>query len=318
MLLLRNGLPRAAVLVAAVALLAPSLCQAGMFDCFRYTPPTPAPSMTYAPPYQPQVSYMPTAGACDPCNTCNPCNPCAAPATTYVPETRYRWRCSRINRTEYQPVASYDPCSGCPTTTFKPVTKKSLLPWLHREAYTTYKAVPAGGQVMSVGYMQPTCNPCATTCNPCGISCDPCGTTCGPTGCGPSGCYGGMSAPSLSSGCSTCTTGSSSSSDPGYTSSGQTYADQPTEDPNSGWSAPTEGGALKPTPGPIDDPEPAPEVEEPVTDDSSMPKLIVPTGRSVRLDPSVRAISYQSPVVSTPPRPLASRKCLPMNMVPVE
>lgn len=187
----------AAAALAAV-MLAPCLCQAGLFDCLTGSSST-AP-LTDAPPYQAQrVAYMPT---------CDPCNACATPQMNYVPETKYRWTYSRIERTEYQPVASADPCTGCPVTSYRPVTKKSLLPWLHREAYTTYKAVPYGG-VAPVSYMQPSCQ--SGGCGPCS-SCTSSGSAC-------SSCSG---APSLSSGgCSTCAGGSTTfydgSSDPGYT-----------------------------------------------------------------------------------------------------
>ncbi len=279
----------AAALTLIAAVFSPSACQAGLFDCF--TKPAPAP-LTYAPPYQVQMPV------------CDPCNPCAAPQVNYVPEVKYRWKYSRIERTEYQPVAAADPCTGCPVTTFRPVTSKSLLPWLHREAYTTYKAVPYGGAT-PVSYMQPTyqpgyCNPCATTCDPC----DPCG--------------GSMAAPALgtSSGCSTCVSGmttySDSSTDPGY--SGQTFSSE------TGWQSaePKTETRLKPTP----DVETQQPNDTPTNSPTSMPRMLipqVPTDRTASLN-QVRTVSYDAPALMTPSGNLyqAATVAVPLRLVPVE
>ena len=305
MLLKKLRVVFAVAVLAAVVVFAPGVCQAGLFDCFRSPEPT-----TYAPPYQAQrVAYMPT---------CDPCNPCAAvPQVNYVPETRYRWRYSRIERTNYQPVASADPCTGCPVTSYRPVTSKSLLPWLHREAYTTYKAVPYGGAT-PVSYMQPTayqggsCSPCATTCNPCGTSC---GSTCGPCG-GTSS----MAAPSLgssgvSSGCSTCAPSTTTySGDPGY-SSGQTTYQGGTD-----WSPVQESNkqkSLKVTP----DAE-TQKAEGSNTNTTAMPQMVIPqlpTNKTASVN-RVRAVSFDEPARLTMNGNLqqAATIVIPLRLVPIE
>jgi hypothetical protein len=297
MLLKKTHVVLAVAVLTAVAVFSPTACQAGLFDCFN-TSSSPAPT-TYAPPYQAQrVAWMPTGDAC---------NPCAAPQVNYVPETQYRWKYSRIERTEYQPVAACDPCSGCPTTSYRPVTKKSLLPWLHREAYTTYKAVPYGGAT-PVSYMQPSsCNPCATSCDPCGSACGPCGV-------------GSMSAPSLGSGCSSCVAGTqaytdSAASDPGYT--GQTFR---SERSPSEW-APIDSDreeVLKPAP----DPETEKSDEEAKGTTTAMPKLVIPQfgpDRTARVS-RVRTVSYDEPASLSMSGNLyqAATVVIPLRLVPVE
>jgi hypothetical protein len=296
MSLLKSRVVFVAALLTAAALFSPSACQAGLFDCFCKSSSQPAPT-TYAPPFQAQrVAYS---------NPCDPCNPCAAPQVSYVPEVKYRWKYSRIERTEYQPVAACDPCTGSPTTSYRPVTKKSLLPWLHREAYTTYKAVPMGG-VTPVSYMMPTSyNPCATACDPCSTACDPCGVG------------GSMAAPSLSSsGCVGCAGGStvytdSSPSDPGY-SSGTTFQ-------NGGatpWKAKdSTQEVLKAQP----DEEPQVLEEEGSSAATGMPKLIIPTGRTASKN-RVRTVSYNEPASLSMNGNLyqAATAVMPLRLVPVE
>jgi hypothetical protein len=90
------------------------------------------------------------------CNTCTP----VARTSYYVPQTSYRWSYSRISSTRLRPVSAVDPCTGCPTTTYVPVTRRTLLPWLHRRPQMSYRMV------------------CSPTCAP---SCGPvCPTSCGP------------------------------------------------------------------------------------------------------------------------------------------
>ena len=247
-------------LALVAAMFAPGVCQAGLFDCLSPSP------TTFAPPSTAQRgAWMPAvASACD---------PCAAPQVTYVPEVKYRWKYSRISRTEYEPVAACDPCSGMPVTTYRPVEKKSLLPWLHREAYTTYRAVPAAYGVTPVSYLQsPACNPCATICDPCGGA-----------------SIGGAS---IGSSCPTCVSGSTvissgTTSDPGY-SSGKTFDTTP---PAGAWSPSDSGGSdsrLKPAPDPA--------TEGKTTGSSGgMPQLIIPTGRTASRG-GVTTVAYTVPV----------------------
>ena len=240
-------------LALAAAMFAPGECQAGLFDCLSPSP------TTFAPPYTAQrVAWMPAvASACD---------PCAAPQMTYVPEVKYRWKYSRISRTEYEPVAACDPCSGMPVTTYRPVEKKSLLPWLHREAYTTYRAVPAGYGVTPVSYLQSP-------------ACDPCGST-------------SIGAPAIGSSCPSCVSGSTvisggTTSDPGY-SSGKTFDATP---PAGAWSPSDSSGSdsrLKPAPDPA--------TEGKTTGSSGgMPQLIIPTGRTASRG-GVTTVAYIMPV----------------------
>ena len=266
------------VVLAATALVAvmvaPCVCQAGLFDCLTGSSSTPP--LTYAPPYQAQrVAWMPN---------CDPCNACAAPQMNYVPETKYRWTYSRIERTEYQPVASADPCTGCPVTNYRPVTKKSLLPWLHREAYTTYKAVPYGG-FAPVSYMQPSYQ--SGCCDPCSSCTSSCGSTCG-------SCTG---APSLTSGgCSTCASGStmsyseSSPSDPGY--SGQTYRSERE------WT-PVESETHR-TLKPEADPETEKSASDVTSQPTSMPRMEIPrfpTDKTASVS-RVRTVVFEEPVAT--------------------
>ncbi|MBN2216184.1 MAG: hypothetical protein JW719_02280 [Pirellulales bacterium] len=119
---------------------------------------------TYAPPYAPAPALTSaSAFAPAPCGTCAPataCNPCVSQTCAYVPQTCYRTVCATVPVTTCQAVTSCDPCSGCPVTSYRPVTvyqrTAQLIP------YTTYRMVWS--------------NPCATTVAPCGTSC---GTTCG-------------------------------------------------------------------------------------------------------------------------------------------
>jgi hypothetical protein len=286
----------AGALFAAAVVFSPGVCQAGLFDCFNRSEPT-----TDAPPYQAQrVAYMPT---------CDPCNPCAAaPQVNYVPEVKYRWKYARIERTEYQPVASADPCTGCPRTSYRPVTKKSMLPWLHREAYTTYKAVPYGGAT-PVSYMQPTyqtgaCNPCATSCDPCGSTCDPCG-----------GASSSMVAPSLSSGvssgCSTCAPSTKNYPDSGYSSGGQTF--------DEGWKA--YDGEQQKTLKPQADPK-AGEANGTEANTTAMPKMVIPQPPSDKTASvnRVRTVSYDEPARLTSSGNLqqAATVVIPLRLVPIE
>jgi len=195
-----------ACVLAAALLLAPSPSEGGLCD-WLFPTASPAPvATTYAPPYTAQrVSLMPVVGT-----SYTACSPGAYTASSpvgqtcyYAPETRYRWSYSRIERTSYRPVTSLDPCTGCPTTAYQPVTRRSLLPWLHRKPVTTYRMV-----------CSPTCAPATTVCSPvCSPSCvvpsvsgSVIGTSVG-SSC-PSGCVPATTVPGSTSG--------SPSLDPGY------------------------------------------------------------------------------------------------------
>jgi hypothetical protein len=105
---------------------------------------------TYAPAYS--VQY--------PVQTCN-----------YVPQTCYRTVMRTVPTTVCQPVSCCDPCTGCMTTSYRPVT--SYVRSAQLVPYTTYRPV------WSTSYCSPCATPCATTCaTDCGTAC---GTACGPT-----------------------------------------------------------------------------------------------------------------------------------------
>ncbi len=251
----------AAAAITVISCLTPSSSRACGFGFGNGSSGSSSPT-TFAPPYSAQrVTYLPVA---------NPSNLCAAPAVNYVPQVRYRWTFKRVQRTSYRPVASCDPCTGSPTTVFRPVTTKSLLPWFRREAYTTYQPVPVAS------FAPLTYNPSATTCNPCATTCDSCGGT----------AIGGLAG---SSGCSSCAGGSSSTiiTDPGYsTGSGRTFA--PTPDSGTTYPGPSSGAQpdvrLKP--------KPDAETSQPHADQT--PRLISPTGRTAMLP--VRPVIHYEPI----------------------
>lgn len=170
--------------LAVVLLTAPSQSEGGLFDWLcpsSWGPPAPS-ATTYAPPYGVQrVSLMPMVG---PASTVSVCRP-VSPACSYVPQTSYRWSYSRMPITSHRPVTALDPCTGCATTAYRPVTRLTLLPWLHRQPVTSYRLDCSG-----------ICAPsCTTSCYP---SCTPScysggvvgtvqtvtGSSCGP-GCAP-------------------------------------------------------------------------------------------------------------------------------------
>lgn len=153
--------------LAAALLLAPSHSEGGLCD-WLFPTASPAPvATTYAPPYTAQrVALMPLVG------TSYTAYSPVAQTCYYTPQTTYRWSYSRVERTSYRPVTSLDPCGGCPTTAYQPVTRLSLLPWLHRKPVTSYQMVCSAG-----------CAPSTTVYSPVGSTvCDPtCGSVCGPT-----------------------------------------------------------------------------------------------------------------------------------------
>lgn len=277
--------------------------QAGPFDWLcpsTWSQPAPSPA-TFAPSYSAystqRISWMPVAG------TAVGCDPCGQ-QTSYFPETKYRWKYSRIPRTSMQAVSSCDPATGCATTVYKPVTTYSILPWLHREPYTVYRPVP----VARAAYNPWGVNPC----DPCAVNCwDPCGgatSTFAPVG----------------SACSTCTVSSFESStgvlssgytplssDPGYPT-GRTFATPDSENSateNFGTGTAPYGAKREAEDKIQAIPDPA--ISNPTS--GSAPKLITPRGRTAALPiPSVARVHpasryqpvAQYHVVSKPPAPI--------------
>jgi len=157
--------------LAVALLLAPSPSEGGLCD-WLFPTASPAPvATTYAPPYTAQrVSLMPVVStsytACSPCSytVCSP----VVQTCYYTPQTTYRWSYSRIERTSYQPITSIDPCTGCPTTAYQPVTRRTLLPWLHRKPVTSYRMVCSPTCAPSTTVYSPVCGSvCSPACNPC-------------------------------------------------------------------------------------------------------------------------------------------------------
>ena len=165
--------------LAAVLLLLPAESEGGLLDClcpWRWCGRTTPPPTSCAPPYVTQrVSLMPVA----------PCSPCSQ-AYYLTPKSTRRWSFSRMNVTRYRPVTTVDPCTGCAGTTIQPVTRRTLLPWLHRKSVVSYQPTYATG--------------CATGCSPtCTTACYPPSTG----GCCPtytSSTYGNTCAPSCGTG----------------------------------------------------------------------------------------------------------------------
>lgn len=123
---------------------------AGPFDWLSPDWWRPQPVTVYAPVvttgvtrvYSPVVTSSPVAASV---TTVVPTTAVAySPVTQtcyYAPETRYRWVYGRMPVTTYRPVNIVDPLTGTTTTTYAPQTRLTLLPWLHREPYTTYRLV---------------------------------------------------------------------------------------------------------------------------------------------------------------------------------
>ena len=119
----------AACSVAAMLLAVPAESEAcGFLDClfgWRSGPQT-----TYRIP-NPTTAYAPVS--------CAPSSPCATQTCRYVPQTCYRTVCQRVPMTTCQAMTCSDPCTGCPVTTYRPVTvwttQTRLVP------YTTYRLV---------------------------------------------------------------------------------------------------------------------------------------------------------------------------------
>jgi len=264
--------------LAAVLFVAPSASEGGPFDWLCPSSVSPAPiATTFAPPYTAQrISYMPVVGATTVYSPIAQTVFSPVPQTCYyTPQTTYRWSYSRIERTSYRPVTAVDPCTGCATTSYQPVVRRSLLPWIHRKPVTAY---------------QLTCSSaCAPTCT---TACSPCG----PSACSSCGVFGSVSALNGSScptGCAPVTTypGPSTSSDPGY--SPQTFKTQRPIDPTqpSGQDAPSPD--VLPGPGPELNGNPA------STERVRAPKLIPPDGRTASRP--VRYATYEQPIPWTPP-----------------
>ena len=158
-------------------------------------------STTYIPPYSGRPVVAAPAGVVAPIVTGVPSvaagYPLAGVPTTcsYVPQTCYRTVYGPAPVTSCLPVRSYDPCSGCPVVTYRPVTN-----WTRRamlQPYTTYRIVythpscPTAGCAGACGYTPTTCGYAPATC----------GYASAVSGCasGTCGFTGGIAAPTCSS-----------------------------------------------------------------------------------------------------------------------
>ncbi len=116
---------------------------------------------TYTPPFSPR----PVAAAATP----------AATVCSYVPQTAYQAVYRPVPVTAYQPITTWDPCTGCATTAYRPVTawgyQAQLVPtttyrMVCTAPATTY-APPAvsygtlAAPVLSGSVVSPACGACA-------------------------------------------------------------------------------------------------------------------------------------------------------------
>ena len=128
-----------------------------------------APRTTY---YRPTVAYYGAPRVAyygSPVVASSGCSTCYRP----TPVTAYRWSYSRVARTSYRPSTTCDSCSGTCVTTMKPVTSRSLLPWLHRVPVTSYSA-PACSTCVTAA---PACSTCVSAAPAC-ATCVSLGSTC--------------------------------------------------------------------------------------------------------------------------------------------
>ena len=124
---------------------------------------------------------------------------CTRTVVNYVPYTAYRACWKRVPVTQYRPVTSSDPCTGCTVTCMKPCTTYT---WQQqRVPYTTYRPVYRQQTyrvpVTYITQAAPACNTCppagygtampTTTMAPASMGCPSCATTSTPLTTMPSG-----------------------------------------------------------------------------------------------------------------------------------
>ncbi len=147
------------LLAIVVGLFASQACsstaQAELFGLFGHHRRCCSPATTTYRPvfaYRPAVAYRPAATCC--------------PTTAqYVPQTSYRMQVVNVPVTSYRPIVTANPCTGCATTTLRPVT--GYVSQVQYAPVTTYR---------------PACNSCGvSSCGGhCAASpCSSCGTNCG-------------------------------------------------------------------------------------------------------------------------------------------
>lgn len=92
---------------------------------------------------------------------------CSRTVVNYVPETAYRTTWEKVPVTQYRPVTSSDPCTGCTVTCMKPCTTYT---WQMKQVpYTTYRPVYRQETYkVPVTYITQDCNTC-NTCPTCEV-----------------------------------------------------------------------------------------------------------------------------------------------------
>ncbi len=158
-----------------VVLMSPSLVEAGpLLDwirekCGKKNATTPIGYMATSGSYTAAPTYL-QPGQCQ--QTC--LQTCQKVTVNYVPYTDYRTTWQRVAVTNYKPVTSVDPNTGCTTTCMRPCTDQQ---WqLQRIPYTTYRPV-----YQTQNYQVPV----TTITNDCGVN-------------------GGCSTGAVNPGCTTC------------------------------------------------------------------------------------------------------------------
>ncbi|MEZ6093282.1 MAG: hypothetical protein R3C03_03445 [Pirellulaceae bacterium] len=92
---------------------------------------------------------------------------CSRTVVNYVPYTAYRTSWEKVPVTQYRPVTSSDPCTGCTVTCMKPCTTYT---WSQKQVpYTTYRPVYRQETYkVPVSYVTNNCNSC-NTCSTCNV-----------------------------------------------------------------------------------------------------------------------------------------------------
>ncbi len=89
---------------------------------------------------RPAAAAAPNVAGLQPGQCMKTCNKtCSRTVVNYVPYTAYRTNWNRVPVTQYRPVTSSDPCTGCTMTCMKPCTTYTYQ--CQRVPYTTYRPV---------------------------------------------------------------------------------------------------------------------------------------------------------------------------------
>lgn len=117
------------------------------------------------------AAAAPSAAGLQPGQCMKTCNKtCSRTVVNYVPYTAYRTNWNRVPVTQYKPVTTSDPCTGCTMTCMKPCTTYTYQ--CQKVPYTTYR--PVYRQEQYTVPVTTITNDCANG-NCGGGSCDSCG-----------------------------------------------------------------------------------------------------------------------------------------------